>query len=105
MKSKILEADIEAKFQKAVKAAGGKAYKFVSPGTLGVPDRMVVFPGRVIGYVELKRPGEKPRPTQQKQINYLQSLGFYVTVLDSLEGIPNAIREIKEQRPYEIRTS
>lgn len=39
------EKEIEEKFREAVKRAGGKAYKFVSPGNDGVPDRLVVMPG------------------------------------------------------------
>ena len=35
------------------------AYKFVSPGNAGVPDRVVILQGGKSGFVELKRPGEK----------------------------------------------
>lgn len=39
------EKELEARFRERVKAAGGRAYKFVSPGNSGVPDRLVVLPG------------------------------------------------------------
>ena len=50
----MLEKDIERKLIAGVKRAGGKAYKFVSPGNVGVPDRIVIWPNGVIHFVELK---------------------------------------------------
>jgi hypothetical protein len=38
------EKVLERKLCKAVREAGGIAYKFVSPNQRGVPDRMCVFP-------------------------------------------------------------
>lgn len=52
------EKDIEQYLVKQVKNNGGKAYKWVSPGNDGVPDRIVIFP-RTIIFVELKAPGKK----------------------------------------------
>ena len=43
----MLEKDIERKLVAGVKRAGGKAYKFVSPGNVGVPDRIVIWPNGV----------------------------------------------------------
>ena len=40
----MLEKDIEEKLRNKVKKLGGKAYKFVSPGNAGVPDRLVILP-------------------------------------------------------------
>lgn len=40
----MLENELEKKFRERIKDLGGKAYKFVSPGTAGVPDRLVVLP-------------------------------------------------------------
>ncbi len=47
------ESELERRFCRLVEQAGGKAYKFVSPGNSGVPDRIVVLPGGRIGFVEL----------------------------------------------------
>ena len=58
MKEKI----IEKKLVKAVKEAGGIASKFISPGFDGMPDRIVLLPGGVMGFVEVKAPGKVPRP-------------------------------------------
>ncbi|GGP07310.1 VRR-NUC domain-containing protein [Oceanobacillus neutriphilus] len=77
------EKDIEEYLRKEVKKAGGKAYKFESPGNDGVPDRIVIFPGNKIFFVELKAPGKKPRPLQLKQMRDLRSLSCEVLVIDS----------------------
>lgn len=39
--------------------AGGLCLKWTCPGHRGVPDRMILFPGGIIAFVELKRPGAK----------------------------------------------
>ena len=38
------EKTVESKLVKAVKAMGGLAPKFISPGLDGVPDRLVLLP-------------------------------------------------------------
>lgn len=83
------ESVIEANLVKQVKAAGGTAYKFTSPGRRGVPDRLVLLPGGRVVFVECKAPGEVPRPDQEREHNRLRALGFTVIVLDSknLEGV------------------
>lgn len=37
-----------------VRKLGGRAYKWVSPGNDGVPDRIAIFPGKAPVFVELK---------------------------------------------------
>lgn len=92
------EEELEKKFVKAVRKAGGRAYKFVSPGTSGVPDRLVVMPDNGIGFVELKAPGKKSRPEQRYQQRILENLGCYVCVLDNPDLIGAVIDEIGRYR-------
>ncbi|RKO63243.1 VRR-NUC domain-containing protein [Caldibacillus debilis] len=87
------ERDIEEYLRNQVKKAGGKAYKFVSPGNDGVPDRLVLFPGGRVYFVELKAPGKKPRPLQIKQMRDIASFGCNVRAIDSKEGVDAFIRE------------
>ena len=47
MKEKI----IEQKFRGAVRAAGGMAVKFVSPGLDGMPDLLALLPGGRMAFV------------------------------------------------------
>lgn len=89
------EKSIEAKLVDAVKAAGGVCWKFTSPGTAGVPDRIVLLPSGRIAFVEVKASGEKPRPLQRLRIRILRRLGFKAFVLDSpdqIGGILNAVQ-------------
>lgn len=57
--NKPLEKSIENILRQAVEAEGGMCLKWVCPGHRGVPDRMILFPGGIIAFVELKRPGAK----------------------------------------------
>lgn len=88
------EKVIEQKLVKETKAAGVIAPKLVSPGFDGMPDRMVLMPGGRIGLVEVKAPGEKPRPLQTSRHRFLRWLGFRVYVLDDAEQIETILREI-----------
>lgn len=94
-----MEKDLENKFRIAVKRAGGKAYKFVSPGNSGVPDRLVILPGGKAGFVELKQEGKKPTGLQRKQIHDLLGKGHYANVLDRESDIQKVIDQIKHFRP------
>lgn len=81
------ESDIEAILVKEVKALGGRAYKFVSPGNSGVPDRIVVLPyGRVI-FVELKTDQGRLTKLQRVQIDRLQDLGADTCVVRGIRGL------------------
>lgn len=93
------ESELERRFRRLTMQAGGKAYKFVSPGNDGVPDRIVILPGGRIGFVELKRPGEVPRKLQQFQLGELERLGCYTAVVDSMEQAEAVISEIQKQSP------
>lgn len=88
------EKTVEKFLKDKVAAIGGRAYKFVSPGNIGVPDRLVVFPGGKIAFAELKAPGKEPRPSQVAQIRRLRQLGVDVEVIDSKDG---ALRFIAER--------
>ena len=90
------EATVEAYLRDRVKAQGGIAYKFVSPGTSGVPDRLIVFPGGTVYFRELKAPGKEPTPLQLLQLEKLKCLGFDAGVIDSKEGVDEFIREVQE---------
>ena len=89
------EKVIEQKLVAEVKKAGGICPKWVAPGFDGVPDRIAMFPGGKIAFVEVKAPGEKPRPLQRARHELLRRLGFKVLVLDNIEKIGGMIDEIR----------
>ena len=84
------EIVIEQKLRKQVEACGCLCLKFVSPGRVGVPDRIILAPGGRTVFVELKAPGEKPSPVQFHVHARLRELGFPVYVVDG----PEQIREV-----------
>lgn len=89
------EKTIEQKFREAVKAVGGVAVKFTSPGWDGMPDRLVLLSGGRMAFVEVKAPGKKPRPLQEARHRMLRRLGFKVYVLDDEGQIGGIIDEIQ----------
>lgn len=89
------ERTIERRLVSRVRAAGGMALKFVSPGMAGVPDRLVLLPGGRCAFVELKAPGKKLRPLQTLRQKQLESLGFRVYCVDSVEGIQRVVDEMR----------
>ena len=89
------EKQIEQKLVKAVKAKGGLAPKFVSPGFDGVPDRIVLLPHGRIAFIELKAKGRKMRPLQVRRKRQLESLGFSVYCIDDPEQIGGILDEIQ----------
>ena len=88
------EKQIEHSLVMVVKAAGGMCPKLVSPGTDGMPDRMILLPKGHIGFVEVKAPGKKPRPLQERRHKQLTGLGFKVFILDDPEQIPGILKEV-----------
>ena len=85
------ETEIEKKLVLKVKAKGGIAPKFVSPSYAGMPDRLVLLPGGVFAFAELKAPGMKPRPLQGARHRMLRDLGFKVYVIDGTEQIEEVL--------------
>lgn len=81
------ERDIEAYLRVRVKALGGIAYKFVSPGHAGVADRIVCLPGGVVWFVEVKAPGGKLSPLQVLFGRRMSELGMNYRVIWSREDV------------------
>lgn len=72
-----LEKEIEAKLRKLVESRGGLCLKWVCPGWVGVPDRIVLLPGGRVIFVETKRPkGGRVSPMQEWWRRKLTQLGF-----------------------------
>lgn len=85
------EKQIEQALTLMVKARGGIAPKFVSPSFAGMPDRLVLLPGGVFAFAELKAPGMKPRALQLARHRLLKDLGFKVYVIDGIEQIKEVL--------------
>ncbi len=89
------EKTTERKLVQAVKLMGGLAPKFVSPGLDGVPDRIVMLPGKKVAFVELKADGRKMRPLQKRRKRQFEALGFPVYCIDCADQIGGVLHEIQ----------
>lgn len=89
------EREIEKKLVDGVRKLGGRAYKFVSPGNDGVPDRIVVLPGRAPKFIELKIETGRLSSLQNVQIKRLKDLGQDVRVLYGLEEVKRFLEEMQ----------
>ena len=82
-----LEKDLEKKLRTKVEALGGRCLKWVCPGWVGVPDRIILLPGARIYFVETKKPrGGELSAMQKKWREWLKGLGFsYWVVWDEVD--------------------
>lgn len=93
---------MEARLVRGVKAVGGVAYKFVSPGSVGVPDRLVVLPGGKIVFVELKAEDGRLSRMQVYQNAQLRGLGADVRVVKGAAGVEEFLDGLREVSPDEV---
>lgn len=104
------ESDIEEYLVKRVKALGGEIRKVKWIGRRGAPDRLVMLPAEVCTvrghagstrqhvlrpertiWVELKAPGEKPKPHQALEHERMRRMGQRVEVVDSFERVDEVL--------------
>lgn len=83
----VSEKQIEKAITAHAKKQGWLSWKLVCPSTAGVPDRIILKPGGKAVFIEVKAPGQKPRPLQRRRLNQLRQLGFTALVIDSLDQI------------------
>lgn len=81
------EREIEKILVDEVRGLGGRAYKWVSPGNDGVPDRIVIFPRQWPIFIELKADGGTVSSLQRAQIKRLQELGQPVQIVRGVSGL------------------
>lgn len=96
------ESEIESHLKRRVEALGGKCWKWVSPGRLGVPDRILILPGGIIWFVETKAPGKRERASQVYVQTVLRNLGCTVwPSVDSKERVDDILNYYERQvRPH-----
>ena len=87
------ESELERILVEEIRKAGGKAYKWVSPGNDGVPDRIIILPDGRVYFAELKTDTGRVSAKQGIQIKTLESLGQNVRVVRGMEGLASFFRE------------
>lgn len=88
------EKALEQKFVGGGQGRPGYRTKVHIARICGVPDRLHSSPAEV-AFVEVKAPGEKPRPLQDARHRLLRRLGFKVYVLDDKRQIGGMLDEIQ----------
>lgn len=93
----MLEKKLEQRLVGYVEAMGGQCLKWTSPGTTGLPDRIVLLPGGVIAFVEMKRPtGSRVSALQYYWRKVLTRLGFRHYFVHTQQQLEDVLTELKE---------
>jgi hypothetical protein len=90
----LLERDIERYLVRRTIEQGGVAYKWVSPGRVGVADRIVMLPGGVVWFVELKTVKGRLSPLQQVFAADMRRMGMNYIVIRSKEEVDQWILDL-----------
>lgn len=91
------ESEVEKLLVGGIRKLGGRAFKWVSPGNDGVPDRIVVLPGLPAVFVELKTVTGKLTPLQRVQLKRLRDMGQAVRVLYGECEVATFLEECEER--------
>lgn len=93
----MLESDIEDRLVTQVRQMGGVAYKWVSPGNSGVPDRIIIMPGGRVWFVELKTDTGRLTSNQKMQLRRLKAREVNTFVLRGMSGLNEFMNMITEE--------
>ena len=96
------EREIETLLREGIKKMGGRAYKWVSPGNAGVPDRIVILPGGRIVFVELKQESGRLTRLQKVQQEQLTRLKVPVATLYGAADVYRFLDWAKEHSTYDL---
>ena len=77
------ESAVEHNICNHAKRSGWLVYKFSSPNHRGVPDRLFISPTGKVCFMEVKAPGKRPTPLQEREINKLRDRGVAATWYDN----------------------
>lgn len=91
------ESQVERRLVEGVKRLGGMCLKFTSPGTPGVPDRIIITAtGRVI-FVELKTEVGRLTKLQTHTIGEMRKRGADIRVAKGADAVKEILTEIEKE--------
>ena len=90
----MLEKEIERYLVRRTIEHGGVAYKWVSPGRVGVADRIVLLPGGVVWFVELKTVKGRLSPWQKVFAAEMRRMGMNYIVIKSKGEVDELLQRV-----------
>ena len=87
------EKTLERALVEKIRQRGGICLKLQGNMYAGMPDRLILLPGGIAIFVELKSEGIKPRKLQLVRHEELRALGFKVFVIDTHEKLTQFLNE------------
>lgn len=90
------EKEIEKRLTFNLKKEGCLVYKFISPNNAGVPDRIVIYPGGRVDFIELKTLSGRLSPLQARQIEKLKRIGANVDIVVGLAGADAYLEKVRD---------
>lgn len=94
----MLEREIEAYLVKRCKALDILCEKFTSPQRRSVPDRILIYAGRVL-FLELKATDKIPTEAQIRDHQKRWDMGVCAIWSDSIEGVDCVLERLHALRP------
>jgi len=89
--AEVSEKAIERYLVDSVKRLGGVCLKYSNQNMTGYPDRIILLPGAITIWVELKSKDKHATKLQKIRHESLNNLGYDVYICDSKESVDNAI--------------
>jgi hypothetical protein len=101
---RLSEAKLEEKFRERVESAGGLCFKLSPLINNGIPDRLVILPGGVKEFVEMKRVDSRGVPTdlspvQKSMRKKLEARGSKVWKVYDFETMDQFFDYVLKQMP------
>ena len=90
----MLEKEIERYLVRRIVEHGGVAYKWVSPGRAGVADRIVLLPGGVVWFVEIKTATGRLSPWQKLFAAEMRRMGMNYIVIKSKGEVDELLQRV-----------
>lgn len=87
------EKTLERSLVEKIRQRGGICLKLQGNMYAGMPDRLILLPGGLAIFVELKSEGIKPSKLQLIRHEELRALGFMVFVIDTQEKLTQFLDE------------
>jgi len=87
------EKEIERRMCGLIKKHGGLTYKLVGLVN-GLPDRLLIAPGGIVWFVELKTDKGRPSKIQTFRINEIKRMGANVRIVYGYEDMVQFVNEV-----------